>query len=119
MEKINIKKWIKEHKTITIISIIGIISGSAGIYYYSQLNKVGSNIWIKHASLDELEKYREKISFIYRISGLYNLSDKDYNIIENHLNVLDNRISDIKWDNQPRYLNIPYTEHGWYLPESD
>ncbi len=112
-------KWVKEHKTITILSILGLVTGSYGIYYLTQLNKEGSNIWIKNASLDELEKYREKVGFIFRISGLYDLSDKDYDALENHLHVLDNRISDLRWGDSPKVLNIPHTEHGWYLPESD
>ncbi len=119
MKKNKIITWIKEHKAITILSIVGVITGSAGLYYFNQLNKEGSNIWIQHASLDDLEKYREKIAFIYRISGLYDLSDRDYIALENHMYAIDKRISDIQWMNTPRYLNIPTSEHGWYLPESE
>ena len=119
MNSKKIVKWVKEHKKLAVLSILGIATGTFGIYYFREMNRVGSNIWIKHATVDQLENYREDIGYIYQMSGLFNLSNNQFNTLENLLYKLDDKISELRWENMGRDFNIPYTEHGWYLPESE
>ena len=116
MGKNKVIEWIKHHKAIIIGSIISIGIGSCCIYYKIQSNLEGSRIWFKNASLDDLDKYREKVQYVYMNSGTFGLSDNDFGEIQKLLFYIDKQRDKLK----PKFDGLlPQREHGWYLPEKD
>ena len=120
-EKENNKK-----KTVLklLISIGAVPLGALCGYKYLKyaINKEGSNLWFKFASLDELKNYREKIGEQFKNAGINNLSEKEYCHVEtmkNKLDVIIGTIENAIFDREHPNFIPNYTEHGWYLSEGN
>lgn len=120
-----LEKKNKRNKRIIISSVIGGLGvGMFCIYKLlcREVNKEGSNLWYKYASLEELESYREKIGIQFKNAGLNKLSDKEYNEVERQKFKLDRIIGTIKnaiYEKEHPNAKVIHREHGWYLKNDD
>ncbi len=117
---------IKTKKMINtiIFSIIGCIAfGCAiheGIGY--QINNEGSDIWYRHAPLDKIKAYREKLGIQFRDSGINNLSDQKYSQLEREMRKADNVISareNAIYEREHPNAQPVYHSNGYYLESDD
>ena len=106
-----------------IIGVLGVLAGAVICKYIGhEINKDGSSLWFKYASLDELEKYREEVGEKFRNAGLNNLSDQEYCQVERMKFKLDNYIGKIKntiFEKEHPNVHLPHREDGWYLLNKD
>ena len=110
MKENKVIDWIKDHKGLIFESLIGACIFCYKNYYYEQMTKEGSKIWFRHASLDDLKRYRDEVQDKCLSTGVTSDADRMMRYIDKRIDFLKSDFGD---------LNIPPREHGWYLPEKN